>query len=224
MLENDGYELVRGFDDDVRSLTTDLKTLVGPGARDALLSRAVAAFAYATHVRALVRRHVDGEPFPVRGIVFNKTADTSWAVPWHQDLNIAVRERVDVSGFGPWTVKAGVTHVQAPLSVLERMLTLRLHLDDATEENGALRVVPGSHRLGLLDPTRIEALRRGGREHLCAAKSGDVLLMRPLLLHASSKGTAPSARRVLHLEYASFELPGGLRWSEVNEPDASPPR
>ena len=94
------------------------------------------------------------------------------------------------------------------------MLTVRLHLDDADESNGALRVLPGANRLGRLPPDRIAELRVGGVDVLCAARAGDALLMRPLLLHASGRSTGPGHRRVLHIEYAAFPLPGGLEWHE----------
>ena len=52
--------------------------------------------------------------FAVRGLWFDKKAGANWGVPWHQDLTIAVRERGESPGFGPWTVKAGIDHVRPP--------------------------------------------------------------------------------------------------------------
>ena len=148
----------------------------------------------------------------VRGIFFDKHGGANWKVAWHQDLTIAVRERVEVEGFGPWSVKGGVPHVQPPASVLEGVLALRLHLDDADEANGALRVVPGSHRHGRLGPQDIELLKARRGVVTCAVRRGGAMLMRPLLVHASSSAARPSHRRVLHFEYSSSNLPGGLRW------------
>jgi ectoine hydroxylase-related dioxygenase (phytanoyl-CoA dioxygenase family) len=125
-----------------------------------------------------------------------------------------VKERRDVEGFGPWSVKAGVVHVQPPASVLAGMLTVRLHLDDCGLENGPLRVVPGSHKLGVSDAAAIADARNRIAEATCAVGAGSVVLMRPLLLHASSPATVAGHRRVIHLEFAAAELPGGLEWHD----------
>jgi hypothetical protein len=151
---------------------------------------------------------------PVRAILFDKTPGANWKVSWHQDLTIAVRRRVDVPGYGPWSVKAGVVHVQPPVAVLERMLTLRLHLDDCGADNGPVRVLPGSHRAGRLSGEAIDRCRAEHAAIECLASRGDVLAMRPLLLHASSPARSPAHRRVLHIEYAAVELAGGLEWDE----------
>lgn len=152
--------------------------------------------------------------FAVRAILFDKTAESNWKVAWHQDLAIAVRERRELAGWGPWSVKAGVPHVQPPTAVLENMLTVRIHLDACDEENGPLRVLPGSHRDGKLSPSAIEEWKQRTRpvEIRCAA--GALLLMHPLTLHASSASTRPAHRRVIHLEYAAGPLPEGLDWYE----------
>ena len=163
-------------------------------------------------VRELVEPLLGREARVVRSILFDKTAEKNWGVPWHQDLTIAVAERREVSGFVGWSVKDGVNHVQAPREVLEGMLTVRLHLDDCGPENGPLRVLPGTHRGGWLDSEAIEKLKRELREEACVVKRGGVVLMRPLLLHASSRATNTGHRRVLHLEFAVGELPGGLRF------------
>jgi ectoine hydroxylase-related dioxygenase (phytanoyl-CoA dioxygenase family) len=152
--------------------------------------------------------------FAVRGILFDKTPDANWLVAWHQDLTIAVRERRDVPGFGPWSMKDGTPHVQPPAELLARMLTVRLHLDDCDISNGALRVLPGSHRHGKLSAAQIKECRERTPEHVCEARAGDALVMRPLLLHASSPASVPKHRRVIHLEFAVDELPDGLVWAE----------
>ena len=148
----------------------------------------------------------------VRGILFDKTPGANWKVAWHQDLSIAVKRRLEVPGFGPWSVKAGVHHVQPPVTVLENMLTVRVHLDDCGEDNGPLKVLPGSHAHGVLDAAAVGQWCRGHQPALCTAGVGAAVVMRPLLLHASSSATRPGHRRVIHLEYAAGELPGGLEW------------
>lgn len=152
---------------------------------------------------------------PVRGLLFDKTPEANWNLAWHQDLTIAVRRRIDVPGFGAWSVKAGVPCVQPPASVLERMLALRLHLDDCGESSGSLRVLPGSHACGRLTAEAIRVWREQVPEVVCCVPRGGALLMWPLLLHASSPATAPGHRRVIHLEFAAEPLPGGLEWAEV---------
>lgn len=212
-----GFTLVPGVLDaaELQALREALGPVVGAGRRRLLNQPEIARLARSSRLLDLVRPHVNGEPFPVRAIYFDKTPEANWGVVWHQDLTLAVAERVEVPGFGPWSVKDGIPHVQPPAAVLEGMLTVRLHLDDADEGNGALRVIPGSHREGRLEAAAIEAWRARGTEVLCAAAAGDALLMRPLLLHASGKSTDERHRRVLHLEYAAGALPGGLRWHET---------
>ena len=150
----------------------------------------------------------------VRAIYFDKHKKANWKVAWHQDLTIAVREKVDVPGFGPWSIKAGITHVQPPVSVLGNMLALRVHLDHANEANGALRVIPGTHLHGRLDANQIQHFKNQERIATCSVRSGGVMVMRPLLLHSSLASLNPEHRRVLHFEYASIDLPGGLKWLE----------
>ncbi len=150
---------------------------------------------------------------PVRALFFDKTPDANWKVAWHQDFSIAVAERHDVPSFTGWSLKEGVWHVQPPVSVLERMITLRLHLDDCGPDNGPLKVIPGSHREGRLSRERIEWWKTHGEIVECHVPAGGALLMRPLVLHSSSSATNPTHRRVLHVEFASEPLPAGLCWA-----------
>jgi ectoine hydroxylase-related dioxygenase (phytanoyl-CoA dioxygenase family) len=148
----------------------------------------------------------------VRSLCFEKSAEANWKVIWHQDVTIAVRSRRNVKGYGPWTSKAGIVHAQAPSSVLEKIIALRIHLDNTDESNGALKVIPGSHQQGRMTRTQIESLTRESKPISCNVARGGVLLMRPLLVHSSSAGARPSHRRVVHLEFAGIDLPGGLEW------------
>jgi hypothetical protein len=198
--------------DEQRELAASLGVVTGAGRRGLLGVPHVAGLARSSKLLDLVRPQMPSEPKPVRALYFDKSPAANWLVPWHQDLSLAVCARVEVPGFGPWSTKDGIPHVQPPVDLLEQMLTVRLHLDDTDESNGALRVLPGSHRLGRLSPEGIQELRGRQPDFLCRIATGGALLMRPLLLHASSRSTSPSHRRILHIEYASFSLPGGLEW------------
>lgn len=176
------------------------------------LSPKVNEVAHSRHIRSIVEEHLGAPAFPVRGTLFDKTDAANWLVPWHQDLTICVVSRMPVPGYGPWTIKAGVCHVQPPVSVSESMLSVRIHLDDCDESNGALRVLPGTHALGRLTAEQISQQQFSIQSVSCTALSGDVVLMRPLLLHASSAASKAAHRRVIHIDYASSALHGGLRW------------
>ncbi|MGI9073599.1 MAG: phytanoyl-CoA dioxygenase family protein [Bryobacteraceae bacterium] len=163
-------------------------------------------------VRCLAERVLGSDAVPVRGLLFDKTAEANWLVPWHQDLTICVKSRIEVPGYGPWSVKAGVPHVQPPIGVLQKMIAIRIHLDRCDESNGALCVLPGTHLLGRLSAEDIANLRKSIYPVSCDVDRGGALLMKPLLLHASSVSEHPSHRRVIHIEYASCTLEGGLEW------------
>lgn len=174
---------------------------------------AVALAAANPAVRKLVCAVLGPAAFPVRVLFFDKTPEANWKVPWHQDLALAVAERMEVPGFTGWSLKEGVAHVHAPAEVLAKMLTVRLHLDDCGTDNGPLRVLPGSHASGKLDAAALTAWRAQVEDLECLVPSGGALVMRPLLLHTSSPARQPGHRRVLHLEFANQPLPGGLRWA-----------
>ena len=173
---------------------------------------AVRQLAGSAPIRDLAEQVLGANCRPARATLFDKRLDANWKVPWHQDVTIAVQWRADVAGFGSWTEKAGVPHVQAPANVLERMLAVRIHLDDCLEANGALRVLPGSHRHGRLTDRAIQQWRQTVADVPCVVGRGGVLMMRPLLLRASSASAHAARRRVIHLEFAAGGLPGGLRW------------
>jgi hypothetical protein len=216
-IDNRGFAIANRLIEDFeqQEFISALGPVSGAGRRGILGLPSVAALARSERLLDLVRPHLSSEPFPVRAIYFDKSSEGNWLVPWHQDLTLALQSRVDVSGFGPWSVKEGIPHVQPPVELLEQMLIVRIHLDNADESNGALRVLPGSHRLGRLSAENIQKLRAQEPEHLCTARAGDALLMRPLLLHASSRSTSAKHRRVLHIEYAAFPLPAELHWHEA---------
>ena len=205
-------------DDVLRELEpfeASLRTAGRGGIRD-ILRLAPSLRLLVTHprVRRVVETVLGSNGFAVRGVLFDKHAKANWKVPWHQDLMIGVRQRLPATGYGPWSDKAGVPHVQPPQRILEEMLTVRVHLDECDVSNGPVRVLPGSHRSGRLSDAAIAAVSRSTEAVACAVHRGGLLAMRPLLVHGSSAATAPSRRRVLHLDFASCNLTGGLEWSE----------
>lgn len=151
---------------------------------------------------------------PVRCILFDKTPESNWPVAWHQDLTIAVKEKHDTPGYLNWSTKDGVTHAQPPIELLEKMVTVRIHLDDTPAENGALKVITGSHLQGRIPSDQIQNLTKGNTS-TCSCSAGDVLLMKPLILHASERSVTPAHRRVVHIEYADRSaLADGLEWHD----------
>lgn len=152
---------------------------------------------------------------PVRAILFDKNPAANWSLAWHQDRTISVRERRDLPGFGPWTIKSGLLHVAPPFALLERMVTIRVHLDDVPADNAPLLIAPGSHRFGLVREEAIDAVVAQCGVHACEAQAGDIWIYATPILHASEAARLPKARRVLQVDYAAFDLPGGLEWSGI---------
>jgi hypothetical protein len=159
----------------------------------------------------------------VRAVMFDKSAASNWAVAWHQDRTIAVRERFDVRGFGPWSRKDGLLHVAPPVEVLESMVTLRVHLDDVGPDNAPLDVALGSHRRGLVPAAEATAVAEGHDLCACLAEAGDVWAYRTLILHASARAVRPTRRRVLQIDFGAMDLPDGLAWQGLAADDAAKP-
>ena len=173
---------------------------------------AVAELANSPNVIGIAREVLGPDSIPVKGTLFDKTPDANWLVPWHQDLTICVNSRMDADGYGSWTTKAGVVNVQPPVSVLERMLAIRIHLDDCDSQNGALRILPGSHTRGRLSVEQVAAVQAETAPITCEVERGGVVLIKPLVLHASSPARDPRHRRVIHIDFAAVNLPPGLLW------------
>lgn len=172
----------------------------------------VRELAESQQVRCTIESFLGKEAKVVRGIFFDKTPEANWKVPFHQDLTIAVKEKIETAGFSAWTIKTEIQHVQPPVEILERMLTIRIHLDDTDLSNGGLIVIRGSHKYGRLTSEQISKLKSEKTPVSHFINSGSALLMRPLLLHASSASINPNRRRVIHLEFSAEKLPNGLEW------------
>lgn len=213
-----GYTIVRGLaaPDTVERAREACPPVGRAGLRNLLERMPEArAIAEAPGVRSVAAQVLGPGARLVRAILFDKAPGANWALGFHQDTAIAVAERIETPGFGPWSVKEGVPHVRPPAEILERMVTVRVHLDAADGASGALAVIPGTHVDGFLDS---EAIRRHveGSAVSCDVEAGDAVLMRPLLLHGSPRATRAGARRrVIHLEFAGGPLPAPLRWAEM---------
>ena len=146
---------------------------------------------------------LDPEALAIQAIAFDKSAAANWKVSWHQDLMFPFAQQVTSQGFDLPCIKEGVHYARPPAAVLDHLLAVRLHLDDCDETNGPLRVSPRTHSQGIIKTSGIQDVLASNGEFTCLAKQGEALLMRPLLLHASSSATQPRHRRILHLVYYS---------------------
>jgi ectoine hydroxylase-related dioxygenase (phytanoyl-CoA dioxygenase family) len=224
-LEEDGFQIVNELvgEDVCDLLAAELTPLferqiltakgrIG-GVRNLLrTNQLVSTFAKSPSITEFLRPAAGGKVFPVRAIFFDKNPGSNWLVPWHQDLAIAVTERIETPGFSGWSVKDGIFHVHPPAEILAGMLTLRLHLDACDAGNGPVKVIPGSHHSGRMPPEDILQRASTAGHFVCEIPKGGALLMRPLLVHASPPADSPHHRRVLHIEYATQKLPGNLEW------------
>lgn len=163
----------------------------------------------------LARAAIGNGARPVRAILFDKTAANNWPLGWHQDRTIVVRERVECPGFGPWSKKDGLQHVEPPEGVLARMVTLRAHLDACGADNAPLLIARGSHKLGRVPVSGVPGAVASCPQAMCLAASGDVWIYATLILHASDAAARPARRRVLQMDFSADELPPGLAWLGV---------
>jgi ectoine hydroxylase-related dioxygenase (phytanoyl-CoA dioxygenase family) len=211
-VERDGFAIIPSCLDDssIKRLSESLDD-TQYGQRNLLKEPIIQKLARSQEVRSVIAPVLGPNCFAVKGILFNKTQKSNWKVPWHQDLTITVQERIKAEGFGPWTIKGGVVNVQPREDVLRAILAIRIHLDANDHQNGPLRVLPGSHKYGRLGAEQIANWDKS-EAVACMVPRGGALLMRPLVLHASSACQLPKRRRVIHLEFSGEDLPGGLRW------------
>lgn len=152
--------------------------------------------------------------FVVKSIYFDKPESSNWFVAYHQDLTISVDQKMELKDFGPWIVRQNQYAVQPPLEILENIFTIRIHLDDTNENNGALKVISDSHKKGIYRPENIDWNIE--KEDVCHVPSGGIMIMKPLLLHSSSRTTDHRKRRVIHIEFSDIRFSNGLNWSEID--------
>lgn len=181
------------------------------GARHLLSMPVIAALAKDPRLMSVAAEVLGSEPVPFGATLFDKSRNANWLVAWHQDRALPLVERRETAGWGPWSQKHGVVYANAPATALAKVVALRVHLDDSTAENGPLRVLPGTHALGVLSDAQIDDVARRIESVTCTVERGGVIVMRPLTVHASSKVTAAAPRRVLHIEYAAATFDEGPR-------------
>ena len=208
-INEDGFAIVQNVlsEEELEVLTDKLKHSVlhrsRAGMRHLMRIPAVADMARGSALPGIAKEILSEAAFPFRATLFDKSAMANWLVAWHQDKALPLKKRREIVGWGPWPVKDGVQYAHAPASALEHVLALRVHLDDSTSENGPLRVLPGTHTLGVLTDEQMHALSEKVAEVECPVPRGGVLAMRPLIVHASSKSKNKAPRRVLHIEYSN---------------------
>lgn len=215
-LARDGFLLVQ--DVLAPEACADVLRLTRPDGDNPAGSRSLLTESWcATLSRAIRQHHALSQLIPedfvaVQCTYFEKSTAQNWLVPVHQDLSIPVAGRVEERLLSGWSLKEGSLFVQPPSVVLAELLAVRLHLDACSMEDGPLRVVPGSHALGPMSAEAAVAARKASAEVICTVPQGAALVMRPLLLHSSSKATGTSRRRVLHFLLGPRNLPFGLKW------------
>ena len=164
------------------------------------------------NLRSIISQIFGNDYFLVKSIYFDKPEASNWYVSYHQDLTISVDRKLELTGFGPWTTKQNQYAVQPPIEILQNIFTVRIHLDDTNGENGALKVVPKSHTKNIYRPETIDWSIE--TETICEARKGGIMIMKPLLLHSSSRTVNNKKRRVIHLEFSNQELPQEIKWAE----------
>lgn len=181
------------------------------GMRHALSVKAVDVLAHDPRLIAIASEVIGSTAVPFRVTLFDKSPSANWLVVWHQDTALPLREKREKSGWGRWSIKQRVTYAHAPATALQKVLALRVHLDDSTLDNGPLRVLPGTHNMGVLSDDSLQELAAQVTANDCIVAKGGILAMRPLVVHSSSKSETKAARRVLHIEYAaSLRIAEGL--------------
>lgn len=208
-IEKDGFAIIPAVlsNSEVDQLSESVK-VSGPrrgraGMRHILSFSSVANLARQPNIIDLARSALGTEALPFRATLFDKSPSSNWLVVWHQDTALPLRECREVPGWGPWSTKDGIAYAHAPTEALSQVLALRIHLDHSTALNGPLRVLPATHRLGVLDDEQVHQLATQITAVECPVPAGGILAMRPLLIHSSSKSRSEADRRVLHIEYAA---------------------
>lgn len=166
------------------------------------------------NLQSVINTIAGNDYFIVKSIYFDKPEKSNWFVSYHQDLTISVDKKVETEGFNFWTSKHNQFAVQPRLSLLENIFTIRIHLDDTDEENGALKIIEGSHLKQIYRPETIDW--KTEKETFCNVEKGGIMLMKPLLLHGSNRTVNQKRRRVIHIEFSNIILPEETNWAEYD--------
>ncbi len=218
-LATDGAELHAGLlsDADVEALTRLAEQQLDdrPGVRLSGLAPLDALLSAEGRLGGLARKILGADARPVRAVLFDKSPEVNWIVAWHQDRTIALEARHEMEGFEPWSVKDGTVHVEPPFELIERMLTLRAHIDPCDVDNAPLVIARGSHRWGKAAAGDAARLAQTGERLVCLAEPGDVWAYSTSILHMSERARRPRRRRVLQVDFSAEVLPLPLRWAGV---------
>lgn len=218
-LATNGYELIPAVysEKEVNDMLTIIKTKRLDkqfGVREFLLDNLeLKDKIFTDNLKNIIHRIAPNCTKSIKSIYFDKPPNANWIVSWHQDLTINLKKKKETSGFKNWRVKPERVVVQPTQKILENIFTIRIHLDDCTKQNGALRVIDNSHQKGVID-IKEWIKEKVGHEQICEVKKGGIMLMKPLLLHASKRTENQKNRRVIHIEFTDQELPNGLEWKE----------
>jgi ectoine hydroxylase-related dioxygenase (phytanoyl-CoA dioxygenase family) len=209
LMDRDGFAILQHLveSEDIHRLLRALEESPAhrsrAGVRHLLSNPGVAELATNRRMLEIAQSVLGNDAFPFKVTLFDKSPDANWLITWHQDTALPLREKIDTVGWGPWSTKEGIVYAHAPARALEGIVALRLHLDDSNEENGPLRVIPGTHRQGVLSDQQVATIVGQIEPVTCLVGQCGVIVMRPLIIHASSKSQSDRPRRVLHIEYAS---------------------
>ncbi len=213
--EQDGFAIVAEVlgQADCKALATRFESWADKkaGTRTLLNEPWCQTLAVALKTNASIAALLPPNPVAIQCTYFEKSSDKNWLVAFHQDLSIPVQKQISHPAYSGWSEKEGVVYTQPPAEVLAQMVAVRVHLDHCGPLNGPLRVIAGSHKGGRLMEHAIDSARHCG-EIVCCVSQGGALVLRPLLLHASSKASAPAFRRALHFLFAPAMPPQGLQW------------
>jgi len=215
-VEQGGYAIIPDIlsESETGSLAEELSGADIPrsraGIRHVMRTQAVSRVANREDILEAVKTILGKDAVPFRATLFDKSPESNWLVMWHQDTALPLLEKKESDGWGPWSVKDGVIYAHAPAEALEKVLAVRMHLDDSNLSNGPLRVLPGTHNAGVLTDDQIHKLAENVNSIDCPTPRGGLILMKPLIVHASSKSSSNAPRRVIHIEYAASKeiLPG----------------
>lgn len=208
-VSNDGYAILPQVltSEEIDQLLSDLERSSAQrsraGVRHLMTIPAVTKLANDHRMLGIAQAVLGNNALPFKATLFDKSPEANWLITWHQDTALPLCEKQEILGWGPWSTKEGVVYAHAPSSALERVVALRLHFDDSNLDNGPLRVIPGSHCEGVLSDEQVEKIVDKGESVTCLVEQSGVIVMRPLIIHASSKSQSDRPRRVLHIEYAT---------------------